>query len=131
MVSLKSIPWEKFFLKIHTQSVVEKLSPDTFLKNQHWAYLWINILKFYIFCFYCFQSWGLSKVIEIKLQTTWFYLINKKKTKKKQRGLELVFLPHFLHNFWRKIFLLLYSITWPNFNIWLPLLREIFDNMYL
>ena len=27
---------------------------------------------------------------------------------KNNRGLELVFLPHFLHNFWRKVFLLLY-----------------------
>ena len=35
--------------------------------------------------------WWLSKYIETKLQ------------------------PHFLHNFWRKIFLLLYSINWPNF----------------
>ena len=40
---------------------------------------------------------------------------------KKKRGLELVSLPHFLHDFQRKIFLLLYSITWPNFNVWLPL----------
>ena len=40
-------------------------------------------------------------------------------------GLELVSLPHFLHNFWRKISLLLYSIDWPNFIAWLPLIREI------
>ena len=46
-----------------------------------------------------------------------------------KRGLELVFLPHFLHNFWRKIFLLLYSINWPNFIVWLPLLCEILGNM--
>ena len=46
-----------------------------------------------------------------------------------KRGLELVSLPHFLHNFWRKIFLLLYSINWPNFIVWLPLLCEILGNM--
>ena len=46
-----------------------------------------------------------------------------------KRGLELVFLPHFLHNFWRKIFLLLYSINWPNFIVWLPLSCEILGNM--
>ena len=45
----------------------------------------------------------------------------KLKKKKKNRGLELVSLPHFLHDFQRKIFLLLYSIAWPNFNVWLPL----------
>ena len=48
---------------------------------------------------------------------------------KKKRGLELVFRPHFPHNFWRKIFLLLYSINWPNFIAWLSLLCEILGNM--
>ena len=46
-----------------------------------------------------------------------------------ERGLELVSWHHFLHNFWRKIFLLLYSINWPNFIVWLPLLCEILGNM--
>ena len=38
-------------------------------------------------------------------------------------------LPHLLHKFWRKIFLLLYSIKWPNFIVCLPLLCEILSNM--
>ena len=42
-------------------------------------------------------SWGLSKYIEIKLQTICFYLI--KVFFKKKTGLELVSLPHFLHDF--------------------------------
>ena len=46
-----------------------------FFKNQNWAYLCINILKFYIICFYCLLSWGLSKLIETKLQSTYIYLI--------------------------------------------------------
>ena len=33
---------ETFFLKNRTQTVVKKLFYDTFLKNQNWAYLWIN-----------------------------------------------------------------------------------------
>ena len=37
-------------------------------------------------------------------------------------------LHHLLHNFWRKIFLLLYSITWPYFIVWLLLLCEILGN---
>ena len=37
-----------------------------------------------------------------------------------KRGRELVSLPHFLHDFWRKIFILLYSMNWPNFIVWLP-----------
>ena len=35
-------PWEIFFLNNHTQNVVEKLFPDPFLKNQSWAYLWMD-----------------------------------------------------------------------------------------
>ena len=33
------------------------------------------------------------------------------------------------HDFWMKLYLLLYSINWPNFIVWLPLPREIFGNM--
>ena len=46
-----------------------------------------------------------------------------------KRELELVSLPHFPHNFWRKIFLLLYSINWLYFIVWLPLLCEVLGNM--
>ena len=46
-----------------------------------------------------------------------------------KRSLELISLPHFLHNFWRKIFILLYSINWPRFIAWLLLLCEILGNM--
>ena len=46
-----------------------------------------------------------------------------------KRGLELVSLPHFLHNFLIKIFLFLYSINWPNIIAWLPLLCEVLGNM--
>ena len=69
------ITWKMFFLKNHTQNVMEKLFPDPVLKNQNWAYLWMNSLKFYIVYFYCMLSWGLSKYIETKLQTIYFYLI--------------------------------------------------------
>ena len=57
------------------QNVLEKVVPDTFLKNQNWAYLWINSPMYYTVYFYCMPSWELSKYIETKLQTTWFYLI--------------------------------------------------------
>ena len=72
------------------------------------------------------SSWGLSKYIEIKLQTTYFYLIL---TFLKKQSLELVSLTNVLHNFWRKTFLSFYPINWPSFIVWLPLLREILDNM--
>ena len=43
--------------------------------------------------------------------------------------MELASLSHFLHDFWRKMFFLLYSINWPNVIVWLPLVREKLDNM--
>ena len=57
----------------HTQNVLEKLVPNLFLKRQNWTYLWINNLNFYTVYLYCMPSWGLSKHIETKLQTTCFY----------------------------------------------------------
>ena len=49
--------------------------------------------------------------------------------KKSKRSLELVTLLYFLHNFWRKIFLLLYSMKWPNSIVWLTLPCQILDNI--
>ena len=77
--------------------------------NHDWAYLWVNSLKFCTVCFYFMPSWGLSKYIETNFQTT--SLPYTKLFKKTKKGLELVTLAHFLHDFWRKIFPLLYSIT--------------------
>ena len=57
------------------KNVIEKLFPGPFLKNQKWAYLCINNLKFYKVCFYCMPSSGLSKYMETKLKTTRLYLI--------------------------------------------------------
>ena len=73
-----------FLVKSYTKCGRETNS-RSFSKNQNWAYLWINILKFYIFCFNCLPSWDLSKVIETKLQIICFYLIkallrNKKRS---------------------------------------------------
>ena len=63
-------------------------------------------------------SWGPSKYTEIKLHNFCFYFIYFWKT---NTSLKLASLPHFLHDFWRKRFLLHY-ITSPNFIAWLPLL---------
>ena len=109
------------------QNVVEKLVSDPFLKNEDWAYLCINSLKFSIVSFHCIASWGLSKYIETKLQLACFHLILS--FFKKCRGLELVTLPHFLHNIWRKIFLLSRYLNWRSFIVWLSLLCEISGNM--
>ena len=50
---------------------------------------------------------------------------------KRKRGLKLVFLPHFLHDFWRKLFSTLSFINSPNSIASLSLLLEILDNTCL
>ena len=55
--------------------MVEKLVPNPFLKNESLAYLWIGSLRFYAACFFCMETWELSKYIETKLQTICFHLI--------------------------------------------------------
>ena len=116
--------------KNHTQNMVEKLFPNSYLKNLNGGYLWINNLTFYTVSFYFMLSCGLSKYI-LKLSCRPLAFTSCKAFFKKQkRGLELVSLPHCLHVFLRKIFILLYSITWPNFIVWLPFLRKILGNVF-
>ena len=108
---------------------MQKLVPDPFLKNEYGAYFWINSLKFYTVCFYYMASWGLSKYIETELQFTCFRLILSSFLKK--IGLEPVTLSHFPHSFWTKMILLLRSINWLNFIVWLPLLCEILEKLQM
>ena len=46
-----------------------------------------------------------------------------------EKGLELVFPPYFVYDFSRKMFLMSYSINWPNFINSLLLVLEILGNM--
>ena len=73
------------------------------------------------------SSWGLWKYIETKLRNTCFYLAES--FSEKQRRLELVSLPHFRYDFWRKRIMLLYFIAWPNSIVWFHWSREILGNM--
>ena len=75
---------------------MQKLFLNSFPKIQNWADLWINSLKIYTACSYCLPYWGISKYIETKLRTTCFDLI--------WAFLKNNSLPHFLHDFCRKIF---------------------------
>ena len=66
-----------------------------------------------IVCFFVCPIRGLPKYIQTKVLTTCFNSILSF-FKKTEGGLEMVFLPYCLPEFWRKIFLT-YSIIWPNF----------------
>ena len=46
-----------------------------------------------------------------------------------EKDLGIVFPPHFVYDFSTEMFLMLYSINWPNFIVWLPLVLEILGNM--
>ena len=81
-----------------------------------------TVLKYYRICFWCMFKLRLPKFSKTKVLTNCFYLI--KDLFKKQKRLELISLPHCLHDFW-KIFLRLCFINWPNFIDWLPLLLQI------
>ena len=86
---------------------MEKLDPDTFPKNQNWAYLMINSQKFDTLSFY-----SMSKSRSTKIYGT-DNLIRPhiKLFLKTKRSLVLVSQINFLHYFWRKIFFTLHSLT--------------------
>ena len=46
-----------------------------------------------------------------------------------KKGQELVSSQHFVYDFSRKLFLMLYSINWANLIVWLPLILEISGNL--
>ena len=107
---------EKSYTKWDGEAIPRPLS-----KIQNWAYLWISSLKCYTVSFYCMPSWGLSKDIETKPQTTSFYLI--KSFFKKQKEV------------WNKSPCLIFCINFVEkyfscyIFFWVPLLREILSNM--
>ena len=90
------IKLEILFLKNDTQNVVGKLVPDPFVLNQNWAYLWINSLKCYTVCFFVCPSGGLPKYITTRMLTACVDFI--KLFRKTKSCLELISLPHFLHD---------------------------------
>ena len=108
--------------------MADNLFPDPFLKNQNWVYLWINSLKV-LYSFFLFHA--NLRAIEIQgnraADHLHLHLYNTFLKNKKRSG--IVSLSDFLHAFWRKMFLLLYSIKWPSFSVWLHLIRQKLSNM--
>ena len=107
--NMRNISLEKSYTKCDVESI-----PRPFSKKSKLSISLDQLPKVLYSLFYCMPSLELSKYIETKLQTTCFYLIQRF-FQKTERGLDLVSLLHFLHDFRRKIFLLLCSINWPNF----------------
>ena len=106
----------------------EEAFSRSFSKNWNWAYLWIKSRKSYnTVCFYLMPSWGLWILLKLSCRPLAF--TSYKVFLETKRGLELVSVPHFLYDFWRKIFFLLYSINWTNFTALFLVLLEILGNM--
>ena len=57
-------------MKNHTQIMVDRLSPDPFLKNQNWAYLRINNLKFHtVWGFFVYQFDDYQNIFKLSYRT--------------------------------------------------------------
>ena len=56
--NMKNIFVEKSYTKCGGESI-----PDSFVKNENWAYLWMNSLKFKTFCFYCMPSGDYQNIL--------------------------------------------------------------------
>ena len=113
-----------FLKKPYIKNMVEKLVLDPFIKKkikiEHTSRL--PVWNVFIVC----PSRGLPKHVKTKVLTT---CSCHKAFLKPKRGLLLVSLPHFLHDFWIKILLTLYSINSPISVTLLPLVPEILGNI--
>ena len=118
-----------FFLKNHTQNVVENLVPNPFLKNQNWAYLWISSPKFTQFVYIVCQVEGSRNILKLSCRPLTFTSSKAFLKSKKRSGTSIS--ASFCAWFFKKNFLSLYSIDWPNFIAWLLLFREILGNIWI
>ena len=112
----------KIFLEKPYKKCGGETIPRLFSKKSNWACLWINPVKFYTVCFYCMRIEDYRSILKLSCRSL---ALTSYKVLKKPKCC----LPHFYQDFWRKMFLLLHFINWPNFIAWLLLLREVLTNM--
>ena len=76
-----------------------------------------------------FSNWGLPNILKLRCWPLAFTSYKAFLKNEKGSGSSL---PVSVSTwFWRKPFLMLYSINWPNVIVWLPLRLEIFGNIYI
>ena len=75
---------------------------------------------------FCFELSISLDQLSIKFFKKTSHIEFKKKQKRSGTSLSTSFFAWLL----TKMFLLLYSITWPNFIVWLPLLQDILGNIF-
>ena len=120
-----NIMWEIFFFKNHAENKGGEIVPDLlFLKKlcmREKQVVFTLVLK------YC-DSPPLGHTIK-KLYETRDCWSRGSILIFLEKGWELVFPVDFMYDFSSKMFLMLYSITWPDLTFWLPVLFEILGNM--
>ena len=120
--NVRNIFLEKSYTKCGGKTI-----PRPFFKKWKFSISLDQYSKVLYFVFIVCQVEDYRKWLKLSCRSLAF--TSNKAFLKTKKGLELVSLPHFLHDSWRKTFLLLCSFTWPNFNVWLRLLRELLGNM--
>ena len=100
--------------------------------SQVWDNFWVEFISGIIVLCSLFIMNAKLRNIEIYWNQLAYHLLlpHIKLFKKTQRGLELVSLPQFLNNFWRRILLLLYFINWPNFIVYCLYSWDIWQLVY-
>ena len=118
--------WQMFFFRNHTENEAEILVLDPILifkkalykvkasgqhisRPQFWHLIKKKTLQFF-------------RILIQRYAQLWFFI--------KGSGTSYLDM-HFVYDFSRKIFPILCSTNWPNFSVWLPLLLEIWDNIYI
>ena len=88
-------------------------------------------VSIFLVCIYCILKSRSIRYFKNKVFVTCLFLVYSlyKVFSKNQKSSETIPTALFWHDFWRKIFLTLYSINWRNSLAWLPLVFEIFDNI--
>ena len=66
-----------FLEKLYTKCGTKISTPDSFLKNQNWAYLCVNSLKFYSVCFVVCQIQDNQNILNVSCKPVPFFLDSK------------------------------------------------------
>ena len=113
-----------FSFKNHTENETGILIPDLFLcfkkalYKSKWPAAWFH---------YILIALNLA-CNKNKLYKTLYYW-SRDILNSLEKSLGIVSLPNFMCDFSTKMFLMLYSINWPNFIVWLLLFLDILGNM--
>ena len=106
---LKEYNTRNIFLEKSYTKCGGKLFRGPFLKNQNWVYLWISNLKSYIAFFILCEVEAYRYILKLSCEDH-LLLPHIKHFEERKRGLELVSLSHFLHDFWRKVFHIIFHL---------------------